>query len=746
MNKNKMVMRNIFISLVIIIIPFVAKAQGQDPNTHEWNGNPISSVLNASEEDMNQVYLYNVGTKRFLNTGSCWGTSVSAYNVGMPIIIESQSGYKPYPLNSDSYQNYNYMMKGAQQTVEGTYISFGRWSDTNDHDQGPNGEITYNRVYCDRNLPNNGNANGIPYWKFTETYNGSRMYKIHCYNNESNHGMPGEFYLKVLSETTNSEYLDFNYSSDCHAVNNDDYNGLWKIVTLKDLKKAFKEQYASDESPADATFLIADQNFSRSNTSVNKWVVNGFSQKFIQNTYSFDNTRPYTYYVGMGCKESDAYQKAFGRYWIASVRNLWNNDKANGTLTQEVEVIQKGWYKVSCDGFYRKGGSSNIVSKLFAKVKNNTEPISNVSAVLNQFRNDISYQLYDLYKEYKKDDVNTESPYVKAAKLFEQGKYRNSIMVYVPNDNDVLQIGIEISGSTNEYDWTAFDNFQLQYCGNRDLVLDENQTSLDYMTMQVDEGKAKTLILKRTMKTGVWNSFTLPVSLTAAQFKTAFGDQVILSKFRGQNEQYPSRIDFESIDLSNNNEVVIEPEKLYIMKSTREANVTTGSYMKKLTDNNNITVNAPYYVINNVTLNDTPQAIFREESKPSSTSDVKLQFCGAQINHTEKIVPKYSYVLGASDGQWYFTQNDLSIKGFRCWIATGDNATTPSSHLSFFIDGVEEGSITDIENIEFDRYENVRDTNGIVYNINGQVVRTGPNLNNLPKGIYIINNKKYIIK
>ena len=746
MNKNKMVMRNIFISLVIIIIPFVAKAQGQDPNTHEWNGNQISSVLNASEEDMKQVYLYNVGTKRFLNTGSCWGTSVSAYNVGMPIIIESKSGPKPYPLNNNPYQEYNYVMKGFQQTVEGTYISFGRWRDTNDHDQGPNGEITYNRVYCDRKLPNNGTANGIPYWKFTETHNGSNVYKIHCFNNESGYDMYGEFYLKVLSATTNSEYLDFNYSSDCHAVNDDDYNGLWKIVTLKDLKKAFKEQYASDESPADATFLIADQNFSRSNTSVNKWVVNGFSQNFIQDTYSFDNTRPYTYYVGMGCKESDAYQKAFGRYWIASVRNLWNNNKANGTLTQEVKVIQKGWYKVSCDGFYRKGGNSSIVSKLFAKVKNNNEPISNVSAVLNQFRNDISYQLYELYKEYKKDDVNTESPYVKAAKLFEQGKYRNSIMVYVPNDNDVLQIGIEVSGSTNEYDWTAFDNFQLQYCGNRDLVLDENQTSLDYMTMQVDEGKAKTLILKRTMKTGVWNSFTLPVSLTAAQFKTAFGNQVILSKFRGQNEQYPSRIDFESIDLSNNNEVVIEPEKLYIMKSTQEANVTTGSYMKKLTDNNSITVTAPYYVINNVTLNDTPQAIFREESKPSSTSDSKLQFCGTQINHTEKIVPKYSYVLGASDGQWYFTQNDLSIKGFRCWIATGDNATTPSSHLSFFIDGVEEGSITDIENIEFDRYENVRDTNGIVYNINGQVVRTGPNLNNLPKGIYIINNKKYIIK
>lgn len=719
-------MKNIFISLLLFIIPFVAKAQLQDGNSHEWNGNSISSVVNASDPDLKQIYLYNVGSKMFLNTGSFWGTSVSAYNVGMPIQIGTGNDI-----------NHPYIMIGIQRTPEGEYISFGRKIDTQDLNS-----VSWNRVYCDR-----GPTNGIPNWQFTEIGEGSKTYKIHCFNDEIDYEMYGERYLRVSATTTNSEYLDIEYPI---SVDDNDTYGLWKIVTLKDLKEAFKDQYASDESPADATFLIADQNFNRSNTSVEQWKANNFTYAYYKNnsdkTYRFLPGSDNTYYVGMGCYSSNAYQRSFGRYWIASIRNSNKNDNANGTLTQEINVIKKGWYKVLCDGFYRKGGNSNIVSKLFAKVKNNNEGVSNISVELNQYRGDIDYNLSDLYKVYTENETTLESPYVKAAKLFEQGKYRNSIMVYVPNDNDVLQIGIEVSGSTNEYDWTAFDNFQLQYCGNRDLVLDENQTSLNYMTLQVDEGNAKTLILKRTMKAGVWNSFTLPVSLTAAQFKTAFGDQVILSRFLGQNKQYPSRIDFQSIDLSNNNDVVIEPEKLYIMKSTREANVTTGKHMKKLADNNSITVDAPYYVINNVTLNKTPQAIFREESELSTTSDIKLQFCGTQINHTEKIVPKYSYVLGANDGKWYFTQNDLSIKGFRCWIATGDNATTSSSHLSFFIDGVEEGNITAIENLELGRYENVRDANGIVYNINGQLVRTEPNLNNLPKGIYIINNKKYIIK
>ena len=70
-----------------------AMAQGQDGN-HIWKGNSISNVADKSDEDMNTIYLYNVGTKKFLNTGSYWGTVAIGFNVGMPIHIKKNGSGK----------------------------------------------------------------------------------------------------------------------------------------------------------------------------------------------------------------------------------------------------------------------------------------------------------------------------------------------------------------------------------------------------------------------------------------------------------------------------------------------------------------------------------------------------------------------------------------------------------------------------------------------------------------------------
>lgn len=707
-------------------------AQGQNGN-HQWVGNSISTVINNSDADMNTVYLYNVGTHKFLNVGSYWGTSVSAYNVGMPIKVT----------NGD---NGLYRMQGVTNTPEGNNIAFGRRMDTQDDNT-----VSWNRVYCDRSTQINGHNNGIRDWKFEETSVGSKTYKISCFNDEWQYYMHGDRYLHVMSQPSDgSNRLDLDYPG---TVN--DNNGLWKIVTLKDMKEAFKEQYASDEDPADASFLIHDQDFNRSNTKVGEWKADSrFTYDMIDHTtYRFYPDARYTYYVGMGCYSSNAYQTAYGRYWIGSVRNVGRDANANGSLTQTVTTLKKGWYRVSCDGFYSPGTqtpswqwpwqqtSSTLKSYLFANVQGQSNGSSRVSTLLNVFKRQFNYTVDGLTHLYTDKETDVESPYVKAAKLFEQGKYPNSIMVYVPHDGDKLDIGIRVEGSNMPADWTAFDNFQLQYCGNRDLVLDEMQTSVDYMAQQADANNAYTLILKRTLKAGIWNSITLPVSLTAAQFKTAFGSDAKLSKFEGMDSDKPTHISFSAVDISNDNAVAMEAGKLYIMMPTHGANVTSGSYSKTLKNNTTVTVQAPYYVINNVTLPTAPEAIVKETSKTSATADGKVQFCGSMINHENKVVPAYSYILG-SNGEWYFLQSDYAVKGFRCWIATGDAAA--AKLLRFSIDGKDFGTVTAINGIETDSYSM---KSGTVYNLNGQVVRSNAtSLEGLPKGVYIFNKRKIIVK
>ena len=95
------------------------------------------------------------------------------------------------------------------------------------------------------------------------------------------------------------------------------------------------------------------------------------------------------------------------------------------------------------------------------------------------------------------------------------------------------------------------------------------------------------------------------------------------------------------------------------MKTTRAATVATGSYEKTLSDNSKLTISAPYYTINNVVpVNLTPSETFKEAAKASSTVNGTVQFCGSFVSKTA-FIPAQSYVIGAKDGKWYYTNKAL---------------------------------------------------------------------------------------
>lgn len=718
--------RKLIVKRVIVLVFFLALfskiyAQGQD-NNHEWNGNRIEDVVNASDPNMKTVYLYNVGTHRFLNAGSYWATVTIGYTVGMGLHIQKSPTVAGW-----------YKMTGETETTEGSTLAWGRKKDT----PKPDNPINYNHVYVDRGK--DGVVNGVIDWCFARVPGKSKTYTIHCTNDEylpGPEGMGGDIYLQL--EGSAADRLEMKYP---HIVSSSDRNAQWKIVTLRDLKNAFKVKFASDEKPADATFLIHDQNFSRSHKDINKWVISGgltSKPKTINHSFYSDDG---TYYVGIGSPSSDYYQAEYASRWVATVRNIGKNSNANGTVTQAVKILKKGWYILSCDGFYNATNGSSMKSFFFAKVEGYDRGSSNVSAELEKFRGDFKYTVEDLTKNYGDLDVGTESPYVQAGRAFNDRKYQNSLIVYVPSDGAILNIGVKVTGSNQKLDLTAFDNFQLHYCGDRDIVLDESQTDVTYINKQVEQNVAKTLILKRSMTPYQWNSITLPVALTAAQFKGAFGRRAELSVLKGQDENLSSRIVFTKVDLTNDDEVVIRPGKLYIMKPTRGANVTFGEHKKIIENYRPITVEAPYYQINGVSLTEETLGEFKEDAKHSTTVDGQLQFFGTQVKRETKYVPRYSYVLGAKDGKWHYLTEPHSILGFRCWIATGSAGL--AKQMTFSINGVVDNTTGINQTIVDDQ----RPQNADIYTINGQLVRAGSSsIEGLPKGIYIVNGKKLVVR
>lgn len=86
------------------------------------------------------------------------------------------------------------------------------------------------------------------------------------------------------------------------------------------------------------------------------------------------------------------------------------------------------------------------------------------------------------------------------------------------------------------------------------------------------------------------------------------------------------------------------------------------------------------------------------------------------------------------------------LKAFRCWFELTGNATGKPSQISLLIDGIED-STTSIDDIHGSS-NSTSYKRGIegVFNMHGQMVRRDNSLEGLPKGMYVVNGKKVIIK
>ena len=463
----------------------------------------------------------------------------------------------------------------------------------------------------------------------------------------------------------------------------------------------------------------------------------------------------YTYYVGNGYIDDETtsvdedgstvpagthWQNLYGGDWTANIHGTFG--VANQTIPN-ANMIREGWYKVSCVGFtttengtaqlYASAGTASTVGRYYA-----VQPLKKIAA----------------------DDA--PATYVKASRLVNGGGYEASVMVYVGKNDagalKTLSFGVLVDGA-DDCAWTCFDDFQISYLGmpNSPLVLDETQTSVDYINAQTTrEGETnakKTLYLHRTLNNGKWNSIVLPVSLTVGQVKSAFGDDVHISAFKGAiNENMPGRMYFEAInaDRNNDNAVAIEAGKLYIMKPSKVVDADEKMDEVSFSNGSGITVTLNnYYTIPGVTFNDARKEFTAkvEGDKGDETyGNGKVQFVGTYVaDNGAKQIPANSYVLrGNKDdeaGLWFFRTVETATKGFRGWLQVLEGANT--NDISFSINGV----VDDTTGISGLTVGGNGAATGNIYNLNGQLVRTGStSTEGLAKGIYVVGGKKVVVK
>lgn len=714
-----------------------------------WTGHAPDDLVGAEGQDA-EVYLWNVGTGQFLYVGGNWGTQAITYDTGTQFTITNRGHFE---IGEGWYWTYTLQSHLTHGTQTSGYLTLTDASNrTSVHDSGiwfvdlDVSDTDFRNLYFTPAGGNNYYYINVGIGQNGGNFSNDEVYLVAT-------GRNGQ-----ITNTTSTP--------------TDNRNAMWQLVTLDDIRANFNAKVANAAyaTPLDATYILWCQHFGRNNDDISHWHtgdVSSTNEQFTSLTTDYagikfgdyDNsmlaptsTDVPQYYVGNGyhknddsdngyydnsterMKEGESHQKLYGNYWTANI-------KGDGTIWQKVRVTvdYPGWYIISCDGLTTKTqGTVELFASTYSDV-NMTNPLNTRTS-----------QFTTVTAADDAPETYTEAGQL----LYTNETYQKQVMIYVDDSKPYLVLGVRADG-VNSDAWTCVDNFQIQYAGNSEseIVLDENETGIGYINAQFDATKSYTLRLGRKLINNKWNSIMLPVNLTRQQLQLAFGNNVKLSKKNPEASEDPYIIEFTSIDISRTPEetVVLESGVPYIIKPARLMTTTPKAggdtyEVRNRADNTvytNITFTEPYYTINQVTL-DTKVT---DETVTGNGGDAydcgnagKVYFKGTYTKQ-DNLIPAGSYLL--SNGQWnYMTVGVNSVKGFRTWL---ESETGTNANVVFSVDGVVDGGETNaIEGVVTDSKANADNK---VYNMNGQVVRNNSaSLEGLPKGVYIVNNKKYIVK
>ena len=743
----------------------VDKLYGIDPS-------PTYCTNGTNETDGDKIVcLYNVGAKKFLSIGGKWGTHAS-------LNVSPYSIYMRWNSGSSTY----FLQNKVEGSGTGQYMGIFKDKD------GVNG------VFMDRN-----ENCAIRFVKAKDYSDKNKVYLV-----EINSFLPVT-HLGYLTAYPNDENKFCDYETNLAAEDTPEYkNQEWKVITKNEYYLLFHTNPAYMKSPVDASFLITCPDFRIHDTDAAKWIIKSEDQSANVNSHvRFGDETMYKTYDKVSNTQdggftgrTEDHQKKYGKYFYCYTKGL-----RGFNLYQDVKVHKGGWYLLRCNGFSTANSSENITK--------NGKPLANMFiTVLDDKGNPIKtkYSTATLNGISQADAETLGKTYEGAGigHAFFEGEYENQVQICldkaldgneITSDNPVtLRIGFYVDptdkSKVDANELTAVDEFKLLYAGprrNPELILDEESTDLRYLTEAKDEYKNSVLHLNRKLNDNMWNSLILPVDLTWGQMKRTFGDAVKVAKLAALTE---NSVQFVTVEPANDDSVMVKAFEPYIVyppyTQVKSAPYTVEhfytsegednsewlgtDYKPSKDDKNRLTktIDADHYDITMVSLD-------REKLMQHVNTDTwesKIQFETIDGNYGKmvckgtmaKTYDKGKIISGRDDlnGDYFMYKGKLiqvphgekdngepysyGLKAFRCWFELTDNATGKPSQVSLLIDGVED-STTGIADIHgsTDCTSYKRGIEG-VFNINGQMVRRSCSLEGLPKGMYIVNGKKIIIR
>ena len=708
------------------------------------------------------VCLYNVGAKKFLSIGGKWGTHASLNVSPYSIYMRWNGGTSTY-----------FLQNKVEGSGTGPYMGIFKDKD------GVNG------VFMDRK------ENCVITFEKAKGY--SETNKVYLIKINT---LPPINQLGYLTAYPNDENKFCDYETNLATEGTQKYeNQKWKIITKNEYYQLFNTAPAHMKSVVDASFLITCPDFRIHDASAANWKIGGVSSTTDVNSHVRfgDETMYKTYDKVSNSKDegftgrTEAHQQKYGKYFYCYTKGL-----RGFTFYQDVKVHKGGWFLLRCNGF----STANSITK-------NGKPlahlfITELDAQGHPINDKCSTATLDGISQADAKALGKNYDGAGIGHAFFEGKYENQVQICLddPTISDKnpakLRIGFYIDptdeSEVDANELTAVDNFKLLYAGprrNPELILDEESTDLRYLTEATDEYKNTVLHLNRKLTDNKWNSLILPVDLTWGQMKRTFGDAVKVAKLAKLTE---NSVQFVTVEPKNDDDVMVTAFEPYIVfppyTQTKSPEYTVEhfytsagednsqwldkDYKPTSNEDNRLTKKVPadHYDITMVSLDRKKLNEYLNttnwESKTTVSATGGGMVCkGTMAKTYDKDENGKNKILSDRDdlnGDYFMYSGKLiqvphgekdngerysyGLKAFRCWFELPAN----TRKVSLLIDGVAD-STTGIADIHggTDCTSYKRGIDG-VFNMNGQMVRRGCSLEGLPKGLYVVNGKKIVIR
>lgn len=488
---------------------------------------------------------------------------------------------------------------------------------------------------------------------------------------------------------------------------------------------------------------------------------------------SYKSVDPF-YFKKPNEKASDAMYKDWNEtkrpwdFWRKYGKDFSAGIYSQGSYKQTITNLPNGTYHVRCTAF------NSGTNPEFGKMKVNGKEI--LLPLLKDKKAD-----FDNKKSFMKEEAKThlwlDDAYdyqrldvIAAAQLLEENKdlFTVEISVKLENENEnekgnntlVIEFGNENTSETGAFNYPVFaDNFQVFYDNIEYVTYISANNAVDANIDRYAYEQPVELYVRRAFTKGKWNSIVLPFDIDEENVTTAFGNDARLSKLEGINPERPTQIKFNYTSTLKAGECGLiwipesavavcetssESKDFKVLKEAITSDTPKNQIAGKLI---NKTFYGPLYNFGNVTRPDNDRdgcvvfdnIVSKNYETTAGTLEYKGYYYKPKNGQNNEKWPEKSYIV--YDGDMYHLSSDWGVKYATMWYLKDPQDTYMSR--TFVINGIADNTVTEISGVVID---NGMDETGRIYNLNGQYMGDNASKDNLPKGLYIMNGKKFIVR